>query len=623
MFKRARAPKLDAPEHITNNSISSDIIIVDDKENYNTGNTNNHNNNNYSPRSTTGPIASPSSKSRTPNGFLAASSLNTVFDKEEDNETNGKNIGLVNLQGNGNGNGNVKHMLHPGFTHLHQPSNSISQTTSVSNSFINAAIHGHGHVPMASASGVDLSQQLRGVGSVGTSAHGRHSPNNYNAIMYDPRQQVTPQGVQALSLDMRMARMEAEIETENENEHENENENEREHTETDHTTDDEKSFRSQVTPRAGAINYTPGTDPVPSIYHNRRSVTTTVATTTATTMIHEQHGHIPRIGSGNNSCGFQMQVGSDIVESDIEALDPIDLNTHSITATASVTGINYNNNNNNKNEKDNNKKKNNKAITASRFAFNMYAMNNHGQGGDSIYSMSPHTVSSPSAGDINSSDIFNSKKNNNEKKNNVNASQDNNKAVIKFKTGKQKVVRFKNKELPPLPIKNDINGNVNLNEKLSVEKKTDISKSDDESSLTSINGDEKLEENDVVEFNEDVNSPETVDDNDGNDNNVKPKWSNYKRKRTLTVHQKSTAKQLITKLFILLGANVTITLFGLLCLAPDLLYIASTLDMLVSNICLWLAYSFNEKYYRCMCKACIFCCKKKPRCTDCTHSSRY
>lgn len=67
--------------------------------------------------------------------------------------------------------------------------------------------------------------------------------------------------------------------------------------------------------------------------------------------------------------------------------------------------------------------------------------------------------------------------------------------------------------------------------------------------------------------------------------------------------------RLVKKLFILLVSNISISL---LCLAVlyifvDAGFLAACIDMLVSNLCLWLSYSFNIKLYKKICKPCIAC----------------
>ena len=66
-------------------------------------------------------------------------------------------------------------------------------------------------------------------------------------------------------------------------------------------------------------------------------------------------------------------------------------------------------------------------------------------------------------------------------------------------------------------------------------------------------------------------------------------------------------RALITKLLILLISNVIISLLCLLILFSNLSYTAACLDMMVSNICLWLSYNFNHDLYTKCCKPCIFC----------------
>ena len=59
-------------------------------------------------------------------------------------------------------------------------------------------------------------------------------------------------------------------------------------------------------------------------------------------------------------------------------------------------------------------------------------------------------------------------------------------------------------------------------------------------------------------------------------------------------HQVLKIRALITKLLILLISNVIISLLCLLVLFRDVSYTAACVDMMVSNICLWLSYNFNH-----------------------------
>ena len=86
--------------------------------------------------------------------------------------------------------------------------------------------------------------------------------------------------------------------------------------------------------------------------------------------------------------------------------------------------------------------------------------------------------------------------------------------------------------------------------------------------------------------------------------------SKSKSNSGLTKDDKSAMENLVNKLFILLISNVGISLFCLIILFRDMAYAAGCLDMLVSNICLWLAYRFNNKYYNKICAICICCCNK-------------
>ena len=66
-------------------------------------------------------------------------------------------------------------------------------------------------------------------------------------------------------------------------------------------------------------------------------------------------------------------------------------------------------------------------------------------------------------------------------------------------------------------------------------------------------------------------------------------------------------QRLVTKLSILLVSNVLISIFCLAILFRELGWSGGCLDMLVSNLCLWLSYSFNTKLYQKLCHFCIKC----------------
>ena len=100
--------------------------------------------------------------------------------------------------------------------------------------------------------------------------------------------------------------------------------------------------------------------------------------------------------------------------------------------------------------------------------------------------------------------------------------------------------------------------------------------------------------------------PGTYPEND-TDNLNKDSKDKKKEKKQLSKKRISKMTSLVYKLLILLTANVLITIISLGVLSENLTYLGACLDMLVSNICLWLAYSFNEKYYKRLCKPCIWC----------------
>ena len=81
----------------------------------------------------------------------------------------------------------------------------------------------------------------------------------------------------------------------------------------------------------------------------------------------------------------------------------------------------------------------------------------------------------------------------------------------------------------------------------------------------------------------------------------------------LTTRQLSKKQTLLHKLFILLATNVVVTLSMLAVLGGQLPYFAGSMDMIVSNACLWLTYNFNDNNYQQCCKLCIFCHSKISR----------
>ena len=64
-------------------------------------------------------------------------------------------------------------------------------------------------------------------------------------------------------------------------------------------------------------------------------------------------------------------------------------------------------------------------------------------------------------------------------------------------------------------------------------------------------------------------------------------------------------KKLFRKLFILLIWNVSLSGIALVTLMPFLTYSAVCIDMMISNICLWLSFGYNQPYFDKFCKPCV------------------
>ena len=64
-------------------------------------------------------------------------------------------------------------------------------------------------------------------------------------------------------------------------------------------------------------------------------------------------------------------------------------------------------------------------------------------------------------------------------------------------------------------------------------------------------------------------------------------------------------RQLLRKLSILLISNVVISILCVAILARELGWGGGCVDLLVSNLCLWLTYKFNDKQYQRLCYLCI------------------
>ena len=78
----------------------------------------------------------------------------------------------------------------------------------------------------------------------------------------------------------------------------------------------------------------------------------------------------------------------------------------------------------------------------------------------------------------------------------------------------------------------------------------------------------------------------------------------HKLKRQLTF------KLLIIKLLILVTVNVTVSTLCLFVLYPLSTFLAASSDLIISTVCLWLMFSFNQRYYKKFCNPCIKISKK-------------
>ena len=78
--------------------------------------------------------------------------------------------------------------------------------------------------------------------------------------------------------------------------------------------------------------------------------------------------------------------------------------------------------------------------------------------------------------------------------------------------------------------------------------------------------------------------------------------------KNLTKQHQNKLKHLVSKLLILLVVNVTMSFLALAVIYAWMSYVAAALDLLISNICLWLTFKFNQSYFHKYCKPCIRCC---------------
>lgn len=65
--------------------------------------------------------------------------------------------------------------------------------------------------------------------------------------------------------------------------------------------------------------------------------------------------------------------------------------------------------------------------------------------------------------------------------------------------------------------------------------------------------------------------------------------------------------QIVRKLLTLLIVNIIVSGVALSTLLRTLTYTGVTIDLVVSNVCLWLSFGFNDQYYQfcCTCKNCF------------------
>lgn len=76
----------------------------------------------------------------------------------------------------------------------------------------------------------------------------------------------------------------------------------------------------------------------------------------------------------------------------------------------------------------------------------------------------------------------------------------------------------------------------------------------------------------------------------------------------------SRMRILLNKLTVLLFTDIIIAMICGAVVVQETAYFAGALDMLVSNICLWLSYSFNDKYYGKICFPCDYACNRRLAC---------
>lgn len=97
-------------------------------------------------------------------------------------------------------------------------------------------------------------------------------------------------------------------------------------------------------------------------------------------------------------------------------------------------------------------------------------------------------------------------------------------------------------------------------------------------------------------------------DSGGGDASNNTRYKEKKMKRLQKQKRKMTKyKQLMMKLVTLLFGQIFVDLISLMLLAMSYSFFAASMDLLFSNLCLWVAFKFNDKYYHSYCKLCKLC----------------
>ena len=82
-----------------------------------------------------------------------------------------------------------------------------------------------------------------------------------------------------------------------------------------------------------------------------------------------------------------------------------------------------------------------------------------------------------------------------------------------------------------------------------------------------------------------------------------------KHQKSMTKSAKTVLERLTTKLLILMLVNVVVTSLSMLILALllDMGYFGGSMDLVVSNLCLFLSFGFNNTHFTRVCKCCVVC----------------